>query len=97
VAPGLRTRVLGGVIRAGARAGAYAPPQLWRQASRPLVAALQHGGTDQRPRLTPEQRTELLADCRDDIAVLESVLGGSFADWRSPTGRGSFRERTAAP
>jgi hypothetical protein len=97
VAPGLRTRVLGGVIRAGARAGAYAPPQLWRQASRPLVAALQHGGTDQRPRLTPEQRTELLADCRDDIAVLESVLGESFADWRSPTGRGSFRERTAAP
>ncbi|MFL6026701.1 MAG: sulfotransferase family protein [Friedmanniella sp.] len=93
VVPGLRTAVLGGVIRTGARAGAYAPPQVWRRASRPLVTALQHGGPEQRPRLSTEQRTALLDDCADDITTLEAVLGESFEDWRSPSGRGSFRER----
>lgn len=95
VAPGLRTRVLAPVIRAGARAGAYAPPRVWRQAGRPLLAALQSGGAAQRPRLTTEQRTALLQDCHDDIAHLEEVLGESFQDWRSPQGRGSFAERSA--
>ena len=94
VEPGLRTRLLGPVVRAGAAAGAYAPPQLWRRVSRPLVAALQHGGPGKRPRLQPEQRQALLADCLPDIALLEEVLGESFEDWRSTTGRGSFVERT---
>jgi hypothetical protein len=35
----------------------------------------------------------LLGDCADDIALLEEVLGESFQDWRSTTGRGSFAER----
>ena len=30
-------------------------------------------------------------------AVLEEVLGESFADWRSAVGRGSFKERAAKP
>jgi sulfotransferase family protein len=94
VQPGLRTSVLGRVIRAGATAGQLLPPQVWRQASRPLVAALQQGGTRQRPRLAPEQRSALLTECLDDIARLEEVLGQSFEDWRSVSGRGSFAERT---
>jgi hypothetical protein len=93
VVPGVRTAVLGSVIRAGALAGAYAPPQVWRRASRPLIGALQHGGQEHRPRLSTEQRAELLDDCADDITTLESVLGETFDDWRSPAGRGSFRER----
>ena len=96
VRAGLKTSVLGRVIRAGAAAGRLLPPQVWRLASRPLVAALQQGGLQQRPRLAPEQREELLADCRDDIALLEEVLGESFDDWRSTTGRGSFAERSSS-
>jgi hypothetical protein len=94
VEPGLRTSVLGRVIRAGATAASYAPPQVWRRASKPLVSLLQHGGRSQRPKLASEQRTELLGDCLDDIALLEQTLGESFEDWRSAAGRGSFAERT---
>jgi hypothetical protein len=94
VRPGLRTSLLGRVIRAGATAGQLLPPQVWRQASRPLVAALQQGGSPQRPRLAPEQRSTLLAECLDDIARLEEVLGQSFQDWRSATGRGSYADRS---
>jgi len=97
VEPGTRTSLLGPVVRLGAAAGAYAPPGLWRRASRPLVTALQRGGPEQRPRLSAEQRVALLDDCLADIAVLEDVVGESFADWRSTTGRGSFKDRTAPP
>jgi hypothetical protein len=93
VEPGLRTSVLGRVIRAGAGAGTYLPPRVWRRASKPLVSLLQHGGATQRPRLPSEQRTALLGDCLDDIALLEQTLGESFEDWRSEVGRGSFVER----
>jgi hypothetical protein len=93
VEPGLRTSVLGRVIRAGAATANYAPPQVWRAASKPLVNLLQHGGPTQRPKLTAEQRTALLADCIEDIALLEETLGESFEDWRSAAGRGSFAER----
>jgi hypothetical protein len=86
--------VLGRAIRTGAAAGQLLPPQVWRQASRPLVAALQQSGLKQRPRLAPEQREGLVAECLDDIARLEQVLGQSFDDWRSVTGRGSFAERS---
>jgi hypothetical protein len=95
VRPGLRTEVLSRAVRLGAAAGAYAPPQVWRRASRPLTRALQHGGPDRRPRLSPEQRGELLSSCTEDIAVLEEVLGQSFDDWRSVEGRGSFTERVS--
>lgn len=95
VRPGVRSELLGRVIRAGAYAGSFAEPERWRRASRPLTRALQHGGPAKRPSLTPEQRGELLAGCTDDIAVLEQVLGESFDDWRSSAGRGSFAERVA--
>ena len=93
VEPGLRTAVLGRAIRAGAYAGSFVPPKVWRQVSKPMVSALHLGGPERRPKLDPEQRRELLQTCTDDIAVLEDVLGESFADWRSDVGRGSFRER----
>ena len=93
---GLRSAVLGPVIRAGAAAGALAPPEVWRRASRPLTSALQHRGLEKRPRLAPEKRAELVKECLADIALLEDVLEESFDDWRSSTGRGSFRERNPA-
>ena len=94
VEPGWRTRVLGRALRAGARAGSQVPPQYWRSASRPLLAALQHGGPPLRPKLRPDQRLELLGDCSDDIGVLSDLLGESFDDWRRESGRGSFKERS---
>jgi hypothetical protein len=96
VQAGLRSAVLGRVIRAGAFAGSFLPPQLWRQASKPLVGALHLGGPAQRPKLDPEQRLALLQTCTDDIGLLEEVLGESFADWRSAVGRGSFKERAGS-
>jgi Sulfotransferase family len=95
VEPGARTSVLGRVIRAGAAAGTYLPPGVWRQASEPLVRLLQRGGPIQRPKLAAEQRKALLGGCTDDISLLEQTLGESFDDWRSAEGRGSFAERTA--
>jgi hypothetical protein len=96
VAPGLRASMLGRVIRAGAVAGQLFPPSVWRRGSGPLLAALQYGGSMQRPKLGAEQRSALLGDCAADITVLEQLLGESFQDWRSATGRGSFAERAAA-
>jgi hypothetical protein len=93
VGPGLRPRLLGPVIRAGAAVGQFTHPETWRRASRPLLTALQRGGDAHRPRLGVEQRTALLQSCDDDISTLEDVLGESFADWRSPTGRGAFAQR----
>ncbi len=96
VEPGWRTAAIGQAIRTGAAAGQLFPPQVWRHASRPLVAALQYGGRKQRPKLTVEQRTALLDDCAADIGTLEEVLGESFQDWHSATGRGSFAERVSS-
>jgi hypothetical protein len=93
VEDGWRSGLLGGAIRLGATAGSLARPELWRTASRPLISALQRGGAAQRPKLTPEQRQLLLEPCLDDITLLETVIGESFEDWRSSTGRGSFKER----
>ncbi len=94
VRPGVRTAVLGRAVRLGAQAAAYVRPEVWRQAVKPFYWALQHNGPQQRPKLAPEVRNELVTDCVDDIGLLEEVLCESFDDWRSTTGRGSFRERT---
>jgi Sulfotransferase family len=94
VQPGLRASLLGRVIRAGAATASYAPPEVWRRASKSLVSLLQHGGPSQRPKLAAVQRTALLENCLDDISLLEQTLSESFEDWRSAAGRGSFAERT---
>ncbi|MGY1812648.1 sulfotransferase family protein [Blastococcus sp. SYSU D00820] len=95
VADTARHRALAHIARAGAALGAYAPPQVWRQVGRPLLAAL-HAGRTARPPLPVEVRREVLAPLLDDIALLEELTGESFADWRADTGRGDFRSRSAA-
>ena len=89
-----RYRLLSQVARAGAAAGAHVPPQVWRQASRPLIAAL-HAGRAPRPALPVEVRRQVLGPLLPDIALLEELTGESFADWKGDTGRGDFRSRSA--
>jgi hypothetical protein len=96
VTPGWRPQLLGPVVRAGARAGAWAPPQLWRRASRPLVAQLSGPGTAHRPLLSPEQRARLVPAFAEDVELLSRVTGQVFDDWTSTRSRGSFLERSAA-
>jgi len=96
VADGPRYRLLSRIVRAGAAAGAFAPPQVWRQASRPLIAAL-HAGRAPRPPLPVEVRREVLGPLLTDIELLEKLTGESFADWKGDTGRGDFRSRQASP
>ncbi|KQS71212.1 sulfotransferase [Modestobacter sp. Leaf380] len=96
VADSRRHRALSRVARTGAALGAGLPPQVWRQASRPLLAAL-HAGRTPRPPLPVDVRRAVLAPLLPDIALLEELLGESFEDWRGDTGRGDFRSRTATP
>jgi hypothetical protein len=103
VPPGARTRALSSMIRGGARVGQFFPPGVWRRISRPLVGQLHRGGESARPKLTPEQRIELLKPHREDIGLLEQVTGQSYADWLGYRDGGTFesrrraRELTAAP
>lgn len=92
VRPSTRSRVLSSVVRAGAAAGQYAPPKVWRQVSRPLLAALHAGGTA-RPKLTVAQRREVLEPLVEDIQLLARITGRSYDDWLGDTGRGEFRAR----
>jgi hypothetical protein len=93
-APGWRTDALGPIIRAGAAAGAYAPPRAWRRASTPLTWALQHGGGT-RPKLDVAARRQLVAHFADDIGLLGTVVGRPFDDWLSDSARGDFASRRA--
>ncbi|WP_134766611.1 sulfotransferase [Nocardioides sp. 1609] len=90
--PGWRTRSFGPLVRAGAAAGQFVPPQVWRSASKPVVARLSDG-TARRPRLSAEQRAALVDVFTDDIHLLSRLTGEDFSDWLSPVSRGSFDER----
>ncbi|MBA2954668.1 sulfotransferase [Nocardioides sp. MAH-18] len=92
VPPGWRPTVLGPVVRAGAWAGQFAPPDVWRRASAPLVTRLRSGDL-RRPRLEPEQRERLLPAFADDVHLLSSLTGQDFSDWLSTEDKGSFEER----
>ena len=92
VADTARYRLLSRLARGGAALGAHVPPQVWRQVSRPLTAALRAGRAP-RPALPVEVRREVLAPLLPDIALLEELTGESFADWKGDTGRGDFRSR----
>jgi hypothetical protein len=96
VEPGLRATVWGPVIRAGARMGQFAPPEVWRRASEPLVAQLQGRTEAPRPHLSPEQRARLIPCFDDDIKRLSVVTGEDFGDWLSTESRGSFAERAVS-
>jgi sulfotransferase family protein len=90
VAPSPRTRVLARTVRAGAALGAYAPPQIWRRSSRPLLAALHHG-QGRRPVLDPQLRLRLVEHYREDNALLGDLTGRDFGDWLGVTSRGQFK------
>jgi hypothetical protein len=96
VAPSPRTRRISRVVRVGAAAGAYAPPQVWRRVSRPLLALLQREG-DRRPVLDPELRLRLVESYREDNALLGELTGRSFADWLGVTSRGQFAQSPTIP
>ena len=96
VQDGPRVRALAPVIRAGATVAQFLPPEVWRRVSRPLVAQLHRGGDPARPRLTPEQRSALLAPHLPDIELLQQVTGESFADWLGYRDGGSFESRRGA-
>lgn len=95
VAPGWRPRLLGPVVRAGAAAGQFVPPEVWRRASVPLVARLQARDAH-RPSLSPAQRERLLPAFADDIGLLGELTGEDFSDWLSTRDRGSFAQRSGA-
>lgn len=90
--PGWRTTTLGPVVRAGAHLGQFAPPQVWRRLSVPLVAGLS-GRDTHRPRLDPDVRAGLVEVYADDIDLLSDLTGEDFHDWLSPVSRGSYTER----
>lgn len=89
VPPSLRATVLAKALRAGVALGAYAPPQVWRQLSRPLLAAHQYGGA-RRPVLDADVRLRLVEAYRQDNALLGEITGRTFADWLGTTSRGQF-------
>jgi hypothetical protein len=91
-----RTRAIGTVIRTGAKAGQFFPPEVWRKISQPLIDLLQRGGDGARPKLTPEQRAELIEPHLDDIALLEDLTGESFAEWKGYRDGGTFDSRRSA-
>jgi hypothetical protein len=93
VNPGPRARAIGPVIRAGARAGAFLPPEVWRTMSRPIVKQLHNGGSPARPKLSAAQRAALLEPFLEDIALLEQVTGESFNAWRKHRDGSSFHSR----
>ncbi len=96
VAPGPKAQATGALISVGAGLGRFAPPQVWRQVSRPVLAVRRAGEHRHRPELNPDQRRQLLEDHLEDIALLEDLLGEDFGDWRATVGRGSYRQRVAA-
>jgi hypothetical protein len=89
VPPSRRASVLGRTLRTGAAIGAYAPPQVWRRLSRPLLGALQREGA-RRPVLDADLRLRLVEAYREDNALLSELTGRSFADWMGTTSRGQF-------
>jgi len=93
---GVRTRVLGPVVRAGARAGAFFPPEAWRTVSKPLVGQLHQRGNPARPKLTEDQREMLRRPFLDDIALLEQVTGDSYDDWRAHRDGDTFHSRVVS-
>ena len=75
-------------LRNGGRVGQHFPVPVRRAASAPLLALLhrsrqgyRNDSGRRRPRLTPDQRARLLPYFADDIRLLESVTGNSYADW----------------
>jgi hypothetical protein len=95
VADSARRRALSHVMRTGARVAATLPPQVWRRASQPILAAMHRGSDADRPHLTVEQRCQLVEVFRDDIALLGDLTGTSYDDWLGEHTRGGFASRAS--
>ena len=79
------TRVNAGIrllLRTGGRVGHRFPVPVRRAVRTPLLAAL-HEGHVRRPKVTRAQRAALLPRFVEEIKLLETVTGDSYADWLS--------------
>lgn len=92
VVPGWRPRTLGPLIRAGAWAGQFAPPQVWRAASRPMVSRLS-GREMTRPEISPQAHSRLVRHFSDDVHRLSEITGEDFSDWLRHRPGGAFSSR----
>lgn len=90
---GARARAIGPLIRFGATVGQFLPPDVWRRASRPLIAQLRKGANSRRPTMSPAQRAWLLEAHLPDIELLEHLTGESYDDWKNEVGGGAFAAR----
>lgn len=84
--------VLRRAVRAGAAAGGFVHPQLWRQAERRVLRVLQRGSAP-RPALSAEDRRLLLPHFAEDNALLCQLLDEDYSDWMSEVGRGTYTVR----
>ena len=92
VADSSPNKVLRAAIRAGANAGSYLPPKVWRKASVPFIWALQRS-PQHRPALVPAEREELLSYFESDVRLLESETGRDYSDWLTGRGNGTYSVR----
>ncbi len=90
-----RNDALRRLVRVGASAGQLAPPQVWRNVSRPLIRRL-HAGGSLRPPLRPEDRRQAISLFTGDIERLERLLGQTFPTWTADSGGGAFAARRGA-
>jgi hypothetical protein len=79
-------------VRTGAWLGQFAPPGVWRSASRPLLKALRGRRID-RPELTAEERSIVRGPLVDDITLLGRLTGIEVGDWLGQSGRGAHSVR----
>ena len=79
----------------GAKVGSLFPPEVWRKASRPILDNLHEQGDAHRPKLTADQRRQLVEYFVEDIALLAEQTGDSYDDWLSDQARGGFSERAS--
>ena len=92
-----RTAAVARLVRAGAAAGGFLPPHLWRAVEARLLTELHRGG-GRRPGLDPALRARLRTEFAEDNALLARVTGRSFADWLAGGGGRQFSvENTPAP
>jgi Sulfotransferase family len=87
-------QVLRTLVRAGAWAGQFPPPEVWRAAERPLRTLLRRGRAH-RPDLTVVQRAIVLRHFVDDVTLLSDLTGRDFRDWLGHVGRGAYSVRSS--
>lgn len=85
-------QALRAVVRAGAWAGQFPPPELWRTVERPLRALLRRDHAH-RPPLTTQQRAAVQRHFADDIVRLSDLTGRDFRDWLGQEGKGAYSVR----